>query len=68
MVEFVGLPWDPGCLRFFETERVVGTASHEQVRRPVYRTSVGRHRPYRQWLDPLARGLRGDPPAGESRG
>jgi len=57
IVDFLGLPWDPSCLRFFETERVVGTASHEQVRRPVYRTSVGRHRHYREWLEPLARAL-----------
>lgn len=57
IVDFVGLPWDPACLRFFETERVIGTASHEQVRRPVYRTSVGRHRRYLEWLDPLAHAL-----------
>ncbi len=57
MVDFLGLPWDPSCLRFFETERVVGTASHDQVRRPVYRTSVGRHVQYREWLEPLARAL-----------
>jgi tetratricopeptide (TPR) repeat protein len=65
IVEFLGLPWDPSCLRFFETERVVGTASYEQVRRPVYGTSVGRHRDYRQWLDPLARALEDERPAGE---
>jgi hypothetical protein len=64
IVDFTGLPWDPACLRFFETERVVGTASHEQVRRPVYRTSVGRHRRYLEWLGPLAQALGEDSRAG----
>ena len=27
MVEFLGLPWDPRCLDFHSTERVVITAS-----------------------------------------
>lgn len=62
MVDFCGLSWDPSCLRFFETERVIGTASHDQVRRPIYRTSVGRHRRYRRWLEPLARSLRDEVP------
>jgi hypothetical protein len=58
MVDFCGLPWDPSCVRFFETERVIGTASYDQVRRPVYRTSVGRHRRYRRWLEPLVQALK----------
>jgi tetratricopeptide (TPR) repeat protein len=53
LLEFVGLPWDDVCLRFFDNERVVRTASHDQVRRPVYRSSVGRHRHYEEWLGPL---------------
>ena len=32
MVEFLGLPWDPRCLEFHKTERVVITASRWQVR------------------------------------
>jgi tetratricopeptide (TPR) repeat protein len=58
LLEFVGLDWQPACLRFFETERVVRTASFEQVRRPMYKTSIGKHQRYRRWLGPLQRALR----------
>jgi hypothetical protein len=57
LVKFAGLPWDPACLRFHQTERVVRTASHAQVRRPLYSSSVGRHRAYARWLGPLYRAL-----------
>lgn len=53
LVDFTGLPWDPACLRFHETDRVVRTASYEQVRRPMYENAVGRHRAYERWLGPL---------------
>jgi Flp pilus assembly protein TadD len=46
LVEFAGLPWDDACLRFHETKRAVRTASIDQVRRPIYRSSVGRWRHY----------------------
>jgi hypothetical protein len=62
LVDFAGLDWAPDCLRFFETDRVVRTASLDQVRRPIYGTSVGRYRRYEQWLAPLTRALRGEAP------
>ncbi len=58
LVAFAGLEWESACLRFFETDRVVRTASFDQVRRPIYRTSVGRARRYARWLEPLERALR----------
>jgi tetratricopeptide (TPR) repeat protein len=36
-----GLPWDEACLDFYNTQRPVRTASSEQVRRPLYRDSMG---------------------------
>jgi hypothetical protein len=48
-----GLPWEDGCLRFFETERAVRTASSEQVRQPIYRSSVNHWRHFRSQLAPL---------------
>ena len=57
LVAFAGLDWEPACLRFFETERVVRTASFDQVRQPIYRSSVGRARRYARWLEPLERAL-----------
>ena len=36
-----GLDWDPACLRFYDTERHVQTASMMQVRQPVYQARSG---------------------------
>lgn len=57
LVAFCGLPWDPACLRFFESGRHVRTASRDQVRRPVYRSSAGRWRHYADHLGPLFEAL-----------
>ena len=57
LVEFCGLEWDDRCLRFHETERVIWTASLLQVRRPMYRHSVGRWRRYESHLQPLLESL-----------
>jgi tetratricopeptide (TPR) repeat protein len=53
LLEFLGLPWNEACLRFFETPRKVSTASLAQVRRPIYRSSVGRAQSVRHQLQPL---------------
>lgn len=55
--EVCGLPWAADCLRFYETRRAVGTASADQVRRPIFRTSVGRWRRYERQLRPLLAAL-----------
>ena len=36
LLEHCGLPWEDNCLRFYETDRAVATASSEQVRQPIY--------------------------------
>ena len=61
MLEHCGLLWDDACLAFYQTERVVSTASAAQVRRPFYGTSVGRWRAYRSSLQPLLQALNIDP-------
>lgn len=58
IVEFVGLPWDERCLRYYEAERAVVTASVDQVRKPVYSSSVARWKRYEKHLGPLADALR----------
>jgi len=73
LLEFLGLPWDDRCLEFYKTERPVRTASVNQVRQPVYRTSAGRWRNHARNLSPLldALGLpsdaAGSPPPAEAR-
>ena len=52
-----GLPFEEACLRFFENQRPVRTASSEQVRRPIYREGVDQWRHYAPWLGPLEEGL-----------
>jgi hypothetical protein len=58
IVAHCGLEWDPRCLDFHLTERLVRTASATQVRQPIYRGSVQRWRAYEPLLDPLLQELR----------
>ena len=37
LLDYCGLPFDERCLRFYENDRAVRTASSEQVRQPIYR-------------------------------
>jgi tetratricopeptide (TPR) repeat protein len=57
LLDHCGLPFDPACLRFFENERPVRTASSEQVRQPIYREGVDQWRHFEPWLDPLKEAL-----------
>lgn len=53
LLEFCGLPFEEGCLNFYDTDRPVRTASSEQVRQPIYTQSLGRWRHYERHLDEL---------------
>jgi tetratricopeptide (TPR) repeat protein len=53
-----GLPWEDACLRYWETGRAIRTASSEQVRLPIYDSSVSRWRHYERQLAPLVEILR----------
>ncbi|MEM7277070.1 MAG: sulfotransferase [Pseudomonadota bacterium] len=53
LIEYCELPWEDACLRFYETDRAVRTASSEQVRQPVYTSSVHYWRNFEQHLQPL---------------
>ena len=46
LIDFCGLPWDERCLQFHESRRIVATPSYNQVRKPLYKKSVGRWRNY----------------------
>ena len=52
-LNYLGLPWDASCLRFYEAQRAVRTPSAEQVRRPLNKEGIGTWKPYGQWLGPL---------------
>ncbi|HEU4516324.1 MAG TPA: sulfotransferase, partial [Steroidobacteraceae bacterium] len=58
LLEHCGLAWEDACLRYYETERAIRTASSEQVRQPIYDSSVGIWRRYEKELAPLIEILR----------
>ncbi len=41
LLDYCGLPFEPGCLKFHENDRAVRTVSSEQVRRPIFREGAG---------------------------
>jgi tetratricopeptide (TPR) repeat protein len=53
MIEYCGLDWEPNCLNFYRSARTVNTASYQQVRRPLYTSSIGRAKHYLHNLGPL---------------
>ncbi|MDR3507390.1 MAG: tetratricopeptide repeat protein [Caulobacteraceae bacterium] len=53
LLDYCGLPFEPQCLRFHETDRAVRTASSEQVRRPIFTDGVDHWRGFEPWLGPL---------------
>ncbi len=57
LLDYCGLPFEDACLRFYENDRAVRTASSEQVRRPIFRDAVDHWRHYEPWLDPLKAAL-----------
>jgi len=57
LLEYCGLDWNDQCLDFHETERPVITASTEQVRQPIYASSVRKWATVEDRLQPLLEAL-----------
>jgi tetratricopeptide (TPR) repeat protein len=53
IVAHCGLEWDAHCLAFHQTKRPIRTASVTQVRRPIYKSSMGHRFKYETFLAPL---------------
>jgi tetratricopeptide (TPR) repeat protein len=53
LVAACGQEWDPACLEFHRTQRLVRTASVSQVRQPIYTRSVARWKHYEHDLADL---------------
>ena len=53
MLDFCGLPFEEACVNFHATKRAVKTASSEQVRQPIYSSSVNLWRNYEAHLETL---------------
>jgi len=57
LIAHVGLQWNDACLAPHKLQRTVKTASHWQVRQPIYKTSVARWKHYEAFLAPLKNSL-----------
>jgi tetratricopeptide (TPR) repeat protein len=57
LLDYCGLPFDERCLRYYENDRAVRTASSEQVRKPIFRDALYHWRNYDTWLGPLKQTL-----------
>ncbi len=53
ILDHCALPFEASCLRFHETQRPVKSASSEQVRLPIYTSSINLWRHYEEHLGPL---------------
>jgi len=60
LLSFCDLPFDERCLKFHELKRYDRTVSFDQVRRPMYRSSVGRAERFGSRLDALRAALAGE--------
>jgi hypothetical protein len=57
MLNFIGVEFEEQVLNFFENERIVMTPSAEQVRQPIYSSSVNAWQRYGGALQPLIEAL-----------
>jgi tetratricopeptide (TPR) repeat protein len=53
VLEYCGLAFEEECLRFYDNDRAVRTASAQQVRRPIFREGIDQWRHFEEWLAPL---------------
>lgn len=57
LFNYLDLPFEEGCLRFYENKRSVTTQSSQQVRKPLYTNATAQWVPYEPWLGPLKSAL-----------
>jgi tetratricopeptide (TPR) repeat protein len=57
LLKFLGLDYEQATERFFQTQRIVMTPSAEQVRQPIYKTSINNWQKYGEAVQPLLKAL-----------
>ena len=57
LFDYLGLPFESGCLEYYKSDRAFNSFSNEQVRRPIFTEAVDRWRNYEPWLGPLKESL-----------
>lgn len=53
LIAYCDIPFEAGCLRYWETERAIQTPSSEQVRQPIFQSGVDQWTNYAPWLGPM---------------
>jgi hypothetical protein len=53
VLEHIGAPYKTACLEFYNVKRIAVTPSADQVRKPIYNSSVGRHLHFSTHLDAI---------------
>lgn len=53
IIEYCGIEWEESCLAFYNSSRITHTASYNQVRQPLYKTSINRWKNYEKYIEPL---------------
>jgi len=59
LLDFCDLEWDESVMKFYDSKRDVGTASYDQVRRPIYQSSKQRWKNYEKHIGSLINELDG---------
>ena len=53
VLNHIGVGFEPACLEFYNVNRIAVTPSADQVRKPIYTSSVGRHKHFEKNLGEL---------------
>ena len=57
LLAYCELPFEAACLKFYENDRAVRTASSEQVRRPIFTEGLDQWKRFDPWLGPMKAAL-----------
>ncbi|NQU59410.1 MAG: tetratricopeptide repeat protein [Rhodospirillales bacterium] len=60
LLKACGLSFEPACLQFYKSDRIVETVSVNQVRRPMYKSSIDSWKRYESDLEPLLKAINPD--------
>jgi tetratricopeptide (TPR) repeat protein len=57
MLDYLELEWNERCMQSHDSDHIIITASHAQVRDPIHNKSVSRWKNYEKFITPLIDGL-----------
>ena len=56
VLQYCDLPWDEKCLEYYKRNDVIcKTASNMQIRKPIYKDSIDKYKPYEHLLEKYTR-------------